>query len=346
MFKSVVLYVLGALALLGSPVAAAGNCDSYTVIPGDTLRLIAERYYGDRALSPIIYDANTEVVGEDPNTIEIGMQLEIPCREGMQVPPETAFLALVVPDAAAESTTALPLQLIAKAANTPFVGRDNSGIIPDILRAALREGGYGGPAEMRRPETGAEVLQISTGPGPALSFPWIMPDCADPSSLSARSRNLCDNYTFSDPLFEITLGLFTRADSPLAAADTAAAFAGATLCAPQFHTDDALRQSGIVAAGADVVLSPDFKACLSGLEAGTFDAVLADYQSYKTFVAEGRGLVDIPAFAYPSTLHAVAYSQDPASMEILATTNLGLQKILSSGEWFAIVSDNLERLNN
>lgn len=54
-------------------------CEPYTVASGDTLRLIAERVYGSRDLSPVIYNANRGVVGGNPNNIEIGMQLNIPC---------------------------------------------------------------------------------------------------------------------------------------------------------------------------------------------------------------------------------------------------------------------------
>ncbi len=54
-------------------------CESYTIVSGDTLRLIAERVFGERDLSPVIFKANRSVVGGNPNNIEIGMVLTIPC---------------------------------------------------------------------------------------------------------------------------------------------------------------------------------------------------------------------------------------------------------------------------
>ncbi len=65
--------------LLPFQVQAQTACETYTVAPGDTLRLIAEHVFGSRDLSPVIYNANRSVVGDNPNNIEIGMRLTIPC---------------------------------------------------------------------------------------------------------------------------------------------------------------------------------------------------------------------------------------------------------------------------
>lgn len=51
---------------------------SYTVASGDSLSLIAGKFYGDVLLWPIIYDANKQVVGPDPNKIYPGQKLTIP----------------------------------------------------------------------------------------------------------------------------------------------------------------------------------------------------------------------------------------------------------------------------
>lgn len=51
---------------------------SYTVASGDSLSLIAGKYYGDVLLWPIIYDANKQVIGADPNKIYPGQKLTIP----------------------------------------------------------------------------------------------------------------------------------------------------------------------------------------------------------------------------------------------------------------------------
>jgi nucleoid-associated protein YgaU len=50
----------------------------YVVQPGDTLRSIAEREYGDATQWPRIYDANRDVIGPDPDALQAGMQLRLP----------------------------------------------------------------------------------------------------------------------------------------------------------------------------------------------------------------------------------------------------------------------------
>lgn len=339
MLKAVVLYGLSALVIASSAAKAADNCDTYSVVPGDTLRLISERYYGVRELSPIIFEANATVIGENPNSIEIGMELAIPCRANIRIPQPTAFLALVGTEP--ETSHNITPRFLAKAGETPFVNQDSSGIIPDILAAALRQGGYQDSLDIARPNGISDVLRVSTEPSALLSFPWTLPNCGDAASLSPQSVYMCNNYTFSDPLYEITLGIFAPADSALIAAQNAAGFAGKTICVPQFHTADLLGQSGISEPRATIVLSPDFRSCLAGLETGIYDAVLADYQSFGSIVSPDSQLADIPVFAQVTTLHAVAYNQNPAAIEALEMVNSGMKEILLSGEWFGIVNQHL-----
>ena len=59
--------------VVAEPVAV----QTYVVQPGDTLRIIAEAFYGDRDAYPRIAAANTTTL-PDPDMIEIGMELVIP----------------------------------------------------------------------------------------------------------------------------------------------------------------------------------------------------------------------------------------------------------------------------
>ncbi|MCA1776377.1 MAG: LysM peptidoglycan-binding domain-containing protein [Loktanella sp.] len=67
-------------SIAGPPEAAVAQAAAprtYVVQPGDTLRIIAEAFYGDRDASPRIAAANTDTL-PDPDLIEIGMELVIP----------------------------------------------------------------------------------------------------------------------------------------------------------------------------------------------------------------------------------------------------------------------------
>ncbi len=50
----------------------------YTVVKGDYLTLISTRFYGSQAWWPLIYDANKEIIGPNPNILFIGLRLVIP----------------------------------------------------------------------------------------------------------------------------------------------------------------------------------------------------------------------------------------------------------------------------
>ncbi len=53
----------------------------YTVRSGDSLSSIAKAVYGDPDQWWLIYESNRVTIGEDPNTLEVGMQLRIPSKK-------------------------------------------------------------------------------------------------------------------------------------------------------------------------------------------------------------------------------------------------------------------------
>ena len=339
MLKNVVCYGLSALAISFSSANATEICGEYSVVQGDTLRLISEKHYGAPELYSILFEANADIIGANPNTIETGMKLAIPCRQGTRMPQPTALQALILPENETEGEIAL--QFLARAGATPFVSEDKTGVIPDILAASLRAGGYVGDLNISHPPGLSNILKASTEPSALISFPWVRPACEDVSSLTPQSAHICQNYTFSDPLLEIVLGVFTLDDSALAQAGNASAFEGSTICVPQLHTSDLLNHSGISAVGASVVRAADFARCLNGLEDGRYDASLGDYQSFSEIVVDNTSFTDIPFLAQKTALHAIAYRQNPIALEAMGMVNSGLKDTLSSGEWFGIVSEHL-----
>lgn len=52
--------------------------DTYTVKSGDSLSKIARNYYGDAMKWTKIYDANKDVIGNNPDMIHPGQTLKIP----------------------------------------------------------------------------------------------------------------------------------------------------------------------------------------------------------------------------------------------------------------------------
>lgn len=57
---------------------ASGGAQTYTVVSGDCLWNIAKKFYGSGAKYTTIYNANTGVIGGNPNLIKPGQVLTIP----------------------------------------------------------------------------------------------------------------------------------------------------------------------------------------------------------------------------------------------------------------------------
>ena len=59
---------------------ASGTGETYVVQPGDTLSKIARKYYGQEWATSWqrIFEANRDVIGDDPARLKVGMALEIP----------------------------------------------------------------------------------------------------------------------------------------------------------------------------------------------------------------------------------------------------------------------------
>ncbi|MCO5127439.1 MAG: LysM peptidoglycan-binding domain-containing protein [Rhodobacteraceae bacterium] len=70
----------------GTNLAAAQEaCSTYTIQRGDTLTNISKRAYGNGDFSKIFL-ANRATIGNNPNLIEVGQQIELPCSRKPQHP--------------------------------------------------------------------------------------------------------------------------------------------------------------------------------------------------------------------------------------------------------------------
>ncbi len=117
--------VVAVLACLGLTPAfpALAECPTYTVRSGDTLRIIAERFYGRRDASTRIYRANAAKIGENPNLIEVGQLLTIPCDDDAAKPQEAQQV---------RAAPAVPKALVPKPAPAP-VAASSAGVVKPMV---------------------------------------------------------------------------------------------------------------------------------------------------------------------------------------------------------------------
>ena len=66
-----------------APPAQPAEAQTYTVVKGDSLSKIAQRFYGDAAQWKRIYEANRDQI-KNPDLIQPGWSLRIPARQGQE----------------------------------------------------------------------------------------------------------------------------------------------------------------------------------------------------------------------------------------------------------------------
>jgi hypothetical protein len=202
----------GAAALLagacGGALAQSIDCGGvYVIARGDILRAIAPRSYGTGVFQPI-YQANAAVIGPNPNLIEVGTCLRIPCLDDAAAPapaPQaaTAGATLVAvtrpePAAAIPATGGRGAQFIGVDGNAPFSDGDlaGGGLFIKLLSLAMQRSGADAGEIDFAPDWPAQLSALLPGGGYDVGFPWVRPDCDRPATLGAESRARCRSFDF------------------------------------------------------------------------------------------------------------------------------------------------------
>jgi hypothetical protein len=359
--------------------AAADGCPVHVVQRGDALWELAEAYLGSRQRAIEIYRLNRRVIGRDPNVIEPGQRLAIPCDAPRPAPDGAEPIGEPVrdivaapgdgPPAAApgigSGAGALAAELLRQEAGTPereaspsagFRGLAGGPLSPFVDRG-LPMGGIAvalvDAAFAALPGQGLDIGQVDDRAahleailprgGFDFSFPWIYPDCTLPD-LSAQERLLCDEFVASDILFEYVTEFYTRADGPWADALAAEDLAGTRICRPEGFPADDLVRMGLLPGLAKLVRSPNALACLRMLDEGAVDIASMDAAITRALVIDAglrNPLVVLETLTRTDGLTAVARRGDPRGAQAIEALNRGIRSIAQSGEWYAIIESYL-----
>ena len=98
--------VLGEVLFI--PVLSQPSGAAYTVQQGDTLSSIAQQVYGNSNVWGAIYDANRQVIGNDPNHLVLGETLSIPTVKSCTVTVASGLNIRSLPDSQAQLITNYP----------------------------------------------------------------------------------------------------------------------------------------------------------------------------------------------------------------------------------------------
>lgn len=250
--------------LLPDPLLAQTACESRHVIAqGETFLSIADQYYGDERRWAGIFEANQTVLPEGDLDLLVGTSLTIPC-----LPADAA--ANVTPPQIEE----VEMKILTGSNYAPFTDRNwvGDGMVTELVNAALEATPDPVTYAIAWEDDWSQHLfpMLDSGAQFDMGFPWLRPNCEE----NPRNER-CANFHFSDPLVDILVLLFTRADAPVKF-DQDSDLHGRTLCRPKgYYTHDLDRadrqwlSDGVVT----LVQADGPEACFDELMAGSVDAV-------------------------------------------------------------------------
>lgn len=328
-----VLLASSAVSLLATTASAQSiSCGTtYTVQPGDFLSDIAQRAYGNLTSFRIVYEANEEVIGPNPGTIRVGQRLFIPCQG------QTSTSASAEP----ETPEVQPISVLTASGWRPFFDEADpqGGLLTELMELALVNADDVVAYEVFSvSDLDAHLDPLLSGNAFDVSVGQLQPACDEPAQLGAESAFLCDNFAFSEPMYEEILGYYSAAsDAELTEHHM---LAGKSICRAADYTLVPLEAQGLAEPNIDIVRAPDAATCIDYVLAGRADVALVAVEVADARIKEldARGDLQLhDDLSYIDFFHAAVAKDNPRADLILATINSGLTNIKTSGLWFQTV---------
>ncbi|NVK32572.1 MAG: transporter substrate-binding domain-containing protein [Gammaproteobacteria bacterium] len=343
--------------------AASIACNTtYVIQPGDHLSKISEAAYGSQRLYNKIVAANPNVI-KQPNVITVGSALYIPCLQSQQAQQRVAPAeqVVVIPATANNATSTAPqAPAPAQAPELPpirmgsikvLTGKDYAPYVDKTLPG----GGFSYQLidkSMVFEHEKAEDYRIdvvgdwSAHLQPLLSegmydvgFPWFKPDCGKRELLGEASQWRCDNLLFSEPLHNIVITFFSRADEPTI--DSAEDAMGKTICRPAGYFTHDMEAMGLVESKIKRFAPDKPEDCFEMLRDGKVDLVTVNADTSARII-QALGMENLVKeeidLSTVQSLHAVTMKTNPRSRVILRRINRGLRYLYNSEEYRQIAA--------
>lgn len=342
-------FAAGAMTLAGVlPFTQTANAQSiqcgsrYTIQSGDTLSLLAQRTYGNPRAFTFIYTANSSVIGPNPSLIKVGSRLDIPCLDE-QVP----SAAPVLQEARGVERLPFPnqrqIRVLTGTDWAPFTDEDQEqgGMLVEMVNVALSKSDS-------QPEYkidfvndwGAHLTPLLTDHAYDLSIAWYQPNCDVIDQLGEDNQFRCNNFNWSEPIYEQIMGYYIRSSDPVP--QSYAEMKGKTICRPAGYSLFFLEEDELTEKLEQPVQVAD---CMRGLHDGSYDVVVLAPEVAEVAMNE-LGVTDktfyLEKLAKVLPIGAVISKNHPDGDSILREFNTAMQQIKSSGEWFRIVLRHLQ----
>lgn len=335
-----------------APSAYAQNCEApYAVAPGDSLSVIAARFFKNAFLWTEIYALNDAKIGPDPDRIEVGLVLRLPCQESTRkTPPQdsAADIELLTPkdepSGADQASAPRFVRMMTGPSLAPFVDakRKGGGLITEIIAAASQVAwGQEKTLFARQPQWNDLQEAVRNRARADVIFPVFVQNC------EGKASGNCASLKVSDPMFEMLVLLFVRVQEPIPL-ESAADLVGRRVCAPDGPTINLSDRDG------NAWLDPETVTVLSGhsvaecfdlLSQGEVDGVVVNEFTGR-LVARAQGYRQGTVALKQSplaivTLNAAVSAHSPDAETILAAFNSGLKTLRDTGQFQEILTEHM-----
>jgi len=335
-------------AFAPSSAQAQEQCSVYAVQAGDTLSQIASR--ADVAGGfQFLFNANSNTLA-NPNLIEIGQRLVIPCADGSLPSGGATTAAAAAPAAAAPVTSELTrtLRIATGTGYAPFTDEDlpGGGMITRMVDRSMELGNADQEYDLIFINDWGSHLETLLPTGAIdMVFPWFRPDCDLVENLSPASAVRCTDFNHSDPFYEILVDFFTLSDSAYAGTQTSEDLFGARVCRPEAWFTFDLEGAQLIEPNITYVTPVVQQECVQLLLNGEVDVITYDTlpaeEDIREAGAEDR-VVKLEALSGSVSSHIFVAKDNAFANEALPIINAGLEELRLSGEWFTIVRESIQ----
>jgi len=325
---------------------AQEQCTTYTVARGDTLSGIASAADVSGGFQ-FLFNANTDVLN-NPNRLEVGQVLKIPCADGSLPSGAARVVAASTAPAPATSEPTRPLRIATASGYAPFTdeGLPGGGMITRMVDRSMNLGNPDQEFSMIFINDWGSHLETLLPSGAIdMVFPWFKPNCDRVENLSPSSAFRCTDFNHSEPFYEVFVDFYTLNGSEYASADSYNDLQGARLCRPEAWFTFDLEAENLTPPNVEYRTTVAQNGCWQLLVDGEVDVVTYDALPAEEDAREA-GLTDqittLEALKSTVTTHIFVSKDNKFANDALPIINAGLEELRLSGEWFTIVRESIQ----
>lgn len=373
----------GLVALFGVSASFAQSCGQYVVKPGDSLSVISANQLGSGVHWGRIYYTNQQVIGSDPNVIEPGMRLSLPCTGGeprvgdqdrtvqQPTPPQgtttTGDVAGFFPPspnndggqtAPRPSGTSVvggryQVELLTGDDYAPFTDLNlpDDGMATAIVKAAFDTVPEVDASIYFQSPWGSHISKMLKTHKFDMGFPWFQPDCRRFRHLLTGDDAERCNFLFSrEPIFDVVIPFYARVGRQVRL-ESDADLRGLRICRPVGYFTFDLAGRGLTPGENYELVTPRTpKNCFEMLSTGQVDLVsINDFTGDRVLAANPRlaeSVTKRPELSATDALKLMVHRTHPQGRVLMELFNKGHDRIIQSGRKAEIISEHLDRYYN